>query len=433
MPPRQPWLLKLDELLRKLSLPLQAVATRHGSLLLWLDQGQPDSFVVSVTPRSSASQGWTTTDRFVVAYSGARDLDPRTQGWLSLIAGLLRRIEAKLPATFDRTDGVFAPYMLPEDRFLRLFPFCMVERSSIAGQEVVEVLIRATSLCNQRCPFCSAPDQDSPDHATLMDAIVDAASLFPGATLSLTGGEPTLRPDFAAELSGALAIENVRQVQVQTNAVAFASRLDPAAWEPSPRLMFFVSLHATDPDIYDRCTGTRGQLPVALEGMRRMIAAGHQVTLNCVVSSENLAHLPAYVQSLPGLLPIGDKVDLHFSSLICHERKPEASTFLVRYPELASTLERVASIAASLNVPVQSLLSSTHASLPACLLSEEYRLRSPHRPTLRQDETGFEDFDRPWVKALRCRDCVHADHCLGVPRAYGARFGLDELTPIREG
>jgi hypothetical protein len=86
-----------------------------------------------------------------------------------------------------------------------------------------------------------------------------------------------------------------------------------------------------------------------------------------------------------------------------------------------------------LNIPIQSLLSSTHASLPACLLTESHRRLSPHRPTLRDDETGYEDFDKPWVKSAQCRNCLHADHCLGVPRAYARRFGLDELSPIREG
>jgi MoaA/NifB/PqqE/SkfB family radical SAM enzyme len=196
--------------------------------------------------------------------------------------------------------------------------------------------------------------------------------------------------------------------------------------------MFFVSLHATDDSIYDKSTGTHGQLPLALAGIRRMIDAEHQVTLNCVVNCENIQHLTAYVQSLPSLLPRSENVDLHFSSLICHDRTPKAAAFLVRYSDLARALEQAASLATSLGIRIQSLLSSTHASLPACVLSRSYQTLAPHRPTVRKEETGYEDLHKPWIKACRCKDCSLADHCLGVPRAYAHRFGLDELTPIRE-
>jgi hypothetical protein len=431
MATRQPWLTRLDALLRRLGLPVRALATREHSLLLWLERAGSDDFVVTVHPRASGRPGFATTGKYVVAYQGS-DLDERSRVWLGTLAALLRKVEAHLPATFEVADGIFGDSVPPEDKFLRLFPFCAVERSWVAAEPVVEVLVRTTTRCNQQCPFCSAPEHDIPSPAAVCDAIALAAELFPKATLSLTGGEPTLRGSFPEELDAALSLSALQQVQVQTNAVSFAGKLDPARWPASPRLMFFVSLHATDPGIYDRCSGTAGQLPLALQGIRRLLQAGHPVTLNCVVQAANLAHLPSYLRSLPALLPLGEQLELHFSSLICHDRRPGASDFLVRYTELAAALQSAVPLAQALGLRVQSLLSSTHASLPACLLAPSARGHAPHTAVLRGDETGFEHHNRPWVKAADCSRCRWFDSCLGVPRAYARKFGLAELRPVLE-
>jgi sulfatase maturation enzyme AslB (radical SAM superfamily) len=220
---RPSWLHKFDEWLRRLGLPVQSVATRDGELHIWLDQGQPESFAIAIRPRASQAPGWATTEQFVVGYGGSHDLDATRERWLWLVVGLIRRIEGRLPTSFDVTEGLFEAGMPPEEQFLRLFPFCAVERSSVGSDAVVEVLVRATSKCNQNCPFCSAPDQVTPTHRALLDALARAAETFPGAMVSLTGGEPTLRAQFADELTSCLELGAIRLVQVQTNAVAFAS------------------------------------------------------------------------------------------------------------------------------------------------------------------------------------------------------------------
>ncbi len=433
LPLQQPWLRKLQETLVRLGLPLRAIATRDRSLLLWLRRDDAEPLLVRAAPVSLDAPCWKNTARFSISWSGAAALDASSSRSLLLFEALLRRVEMHLPATFDLTEGAFGDDVPPEERFLSLFPFAAVEHSTVGSAPVTEILLRTTRRCNQACPFCSAPDRTDCDPAVVRDAILSAGGLFPGATLTMTGGEPTLRPSFPAELALALDQPALHQIQIQTNAVAFARDLDPAAWQASPRLAFFVSLHAVDAAIYDACTGTRGQLDTALRGIRRLIAAEHAVTLNTVVSSLNLAHLPALTEALPALIDGSRRVDLHFSSLICHEGSPDAPRFLVRYTELAPALEHAAALAAERGVLVQSLRSSTHASVPPCVLHPSLRSRDPHRATASPEETGFEDPSRPWTKAASCRQCVESPWCLGVPAPYARRFGLSELTPIAEG
>ncbi len=425
-----PWLARLHEVLRRVRLPVGDIVLAQRRLEIDLLRSDAPRLRVQVTPHAVGCQGFDRTNRYVIGFDGAGDLDPAGRRALARLVEVLRRVEAALPPDLEGVGGVFATDTSAEERFGRLFPFCTVERSRAGDHEITELLVRMTRSCNQHCPFCSAPDHATPPPSTLAAMIRQAPQVFPGLMLSLTGGEPTLRPSFASELRLALQLEAIARVQVQTNAVTFARKLDPASFPPSPRLAFFVSLHALDPHVYDRCTGTTGQLPLALEGIGNLLRAGHDVTINCVISSANIDHLDEYVRVLARRYS-GPPLKLHFSTIICPETRPEAASFLVPYPVVAARLRTVVPLASDGGIVVEPLRSSTHASMPPCMLAPGDRERNPHRPRILPHETGFEDFSRGWVKSSRCRECVESEFCLGVPRAYAQRFGLADLSPLR--
>lgn len=425
------WLVRMERGLKNLGCPAEEIVVGDGRLRVAFAAGNGMPLAATVLPRRAAARGLAATSKFVVGYEGASELDDEGRRRMSVFVAVLRRLEEEMPADLAQPAAILPAGLSAEERFLRLFRFCTVERSRAGEDSCVEVLVRTTAHCNQACPFCSGPQHATPSHAALSACLQALADSFPGAVLTLTGGEPSLRPTFLDEVREALALAPISVVQLQTNAISFASRIDPRALAASPRLMFFVSLHALEPQVYDCCTGTSGQLATAKKGLARIIEAGHQVIVNCVVTSANLGRLSDYVRRLPEELPCGPRVELHFSTLICPEYRPQAADFLVRYSEAAPLLEEAASLGASLGLSVQPLRSSTHASIPACMLSAGRRDETPRRPAIREGETGYEDYTRPWVKASRCRDCVETATCLGVPRPYAERLGLDELMPLR--
>ncbi len=83
-----------------------------------------------------------------------------------------------------------------------------------------------------------------------------------------------------------------------------------------------------------------------------------------------------------------------------------------------------------LGISAHSPLSSTHASMPPCLVAGETRQRGRHFYRIASGETGYEDFSRPYVKAKTCSACSETERCLGVPRPYAETFGLAELEPL---
>lgn len=430
--PAPHWLSRLDEFLRSSGLPIDSVVV-HDEVVTVRALVEGQELRVELSPRERGGPCFARVGRHLLRYKAPKDLAPRLRPVLKAMIELLARFEPQVGAGTRGFHAMGGEFDDPSRELRTRFPFAFVERSGAGDGVETEILLRATQACNQRCPFCSAPPVSQATAESWAECLDFVCARFPGARLTLTGGEPTLRPAFLSELELALSRSEISAVQVQTNAVMLAREDRVARLPRDPRLTFFVSLHATDSEVYDRCTGTVGQLEDAIAGIRNLLRAGHQVTLNCVANRANLAHLEEYVDSIPALLAGAGTPRLHLSVLICPEGRPDAAQYLVRYSELGPALEAAAARAVRAGLPMEPLVSSTHASLPLCLVSEAQRAASRNRPELGDGETGYEDFGRSWVKADRCRSCVYTSSCLGLPAPYALRFGLDELSPVVAG
>ncbi len=430
VPPRHRWLVELYHGAKRAGLPLAAAVLADRVLRLTLPAAPGASaLALTVRPAASEAPGFARTARFVLGFEGPGDA-PAARAVLARLQALVAAADAQLPAELDGFAAIQRPTGHPEEWLRRLFVFLDIERSENASGPFVEALLRLTARCNQACPYCTAPQHADPAGEALGAAMTAVGRYLPGAMLTLSGGEPSLHPEFLDLVARALTTPGIALVQVQTNAVRFARAVEPAALAPDPRLGFFVSLHAVEPALYDRATGTTGQLPAALAGIRRILAAGHGVTLNTVVQAENVAHLGALIDALPTLFAALPRPIVHFSALICPERSPAAAQYLVPFATLVPALETARARALALGYVAEGLLDSTHAVVPACVLSPAARETARHRAALAPHETSHEGDTSRWVKAASCRTCREDPHCLGVPRPYAERFGLAELRPL---
>jgi pyruvate-formate lyase-activating enzyme len=430
------WLQELVAHLREHGVPVKSAAASGGVLTLTLGSASERGLRVDVKARTPGQGCFLETKRLAISYRGAGRLAPDHGALLSRLGDVLRGVEADLPAVLDAPVGVDAPGA----DGVAGFPYSTVEWSRGAVDDTVwcELLVRLTSRCNQECPFCSAPPPHAePSRAAVVTWLDEVLPRLPPRPLvTLTGGEPTIWTELR-ELVVELLTRDCT-VRVQTNAVTFADPHVLDAWPVTDRLSFFVSFHAATPALYDLCTGSSGQLERAVAGIRNLAARGFPLVLNLVATRHNVGHILDWVRAIPTIVPPPAKPRIHFSIAMCPDHRPTAPDCLVRYTDLSPRLQEAAQLAASLGVECESLLSSSHASIPACLVDDSFRVRGGFGqgrggsvPVQRGHEAGIEDTRKPWVKARRCEQCSQSPYCLGLPRAYVLKFGLDELKPIR--
>jgi pyruvate-formate lyase-activating enzyme len=164
--------------------------------------------------------------------------------------------------------------------------------------------VRLSYRCNNRCAFClDAAVVSVVDHVPADAARREIdAGLAAGATrLVLSGGEPTLHPDFL-DLVRYGRQRGYRHVQAISNGRMFAyARFLAAALEAGLGEVTF-SLPSHRPEVFEALTGVPGSHAQALAGLRSALASGRLiVSVDVVLTRLNTPDLPATVAAFADL------------------------------------------------------------------------------------------------------------------------------------
>lgn len=313
----------------------------------------------------------------------------------------------------------------------RLFKKRIPEQTPVTAKSVA--LFRFGEQCNYRCPMCSNTGQaDLFFHST--DELLRRAAFLHAVgfrRVVVTGGEATIHPGFWT-IVGQLAGYGMHW-DTNTHGGSFAK---PGFARRAVELGLqraIVSLHSLDAPTSAAIFGTREDAHHATVcGVDRLLEAGVDVLLNCVLNRLNLAQLEAYL--LAGSERFDRKVAFKFvfpSTLGKGGRWPEIA---LRYSEVRETVRRLRSLAA------QQRLRITFESFPNCILGDP---AAANYGRSRFGETHYlDDASGDRVYAMRhieaelaafgevCRQCPVLRRCPGISQAYAKRYGVDELTPF---
>lgn len=304
-----------------------------------------------------------------------------------------------------------------------------------AGRDGLERILRITSACNHRCPFCFIPvNAGGADRAELereLDAL--AAALGPRGTLVLSGGEPTADPRLIELLISARG-RGLRRFVLQTNGASLAR---PGLLESLLALGvegFDVSFHAHTPALHARVTGSRTTFPRVVEGLGRLLASGRARVTACVlVLSENYRVLPELVGFLGRLsrtrLKTGAApLEVAFSFLN-GAGMDAAPGLAVDLKKAAPYLRRALARCRAEGLVAQRFTGET--AMPPCLVADPAAYAGDVEFT--QERVRYaEDFSGETgsvgrAKRPSCRRCAYDARCMGVPAEYARMFGLGAL------
>lgn len=277
-------------------------------------------------------------------------------------------------------------------------------------------LIHLFRKCNQRCVFCSYPEEAGADEAVSLKGWLKEIAAMPPGLVQISGGEPLLAP--AAELCALLAaIKKLgRPAELQTNALAAAGmraeNLNKIVKAVNAAGGYFnVNFPASTAALDLKITQVRGAYKKRLEGVTRLIKAGARVRLTHVISSLNYRELPEFaafaVKKLKG-------VSWTQFSYIKGIGRAEGPLFLPRYAEVRPYLEK------ALFVCEKNGLHCEVDHIPPCFLGGFYRL-NVDMVKMKDGVKGPHLEEKAHVQA--CRGCRFHELCPGPRKDYIAVHG----------
>jgi MoaA/NifB/PqqE/SkfB family radical SAM enzyme len=239
------------------------------------------------------------------------------------------------------------------------------------------------------------------------------------SALNLTGGEPTLHPDFVKLLAYFRKRNRGRGLALLSNGRRFSDPVFAAAALKAAGAPFSVavSVHGPGPSAHDAVTGVSGSFRATLAGLRNIFAlrsAGQQVELRLILHRRSVKGLRGTLALLLkefGRLGGWRAVAMHY----------ELEGRALRDRSLGLDLtESAAAVNASSGL-IKRFGEFRLYHFPLCLLKEELRPLA---------WVSLPPEDRCYPAA--CRGCSGRRRCVGVMPAYARRFGAAWVAPLKK-
>ena len=167
-------------------------------------------------------------------------------------------------------------------------------------QHTCVAVLEITSSCNLKCPLCYAASGPGGLHMPLMDCrqAIDHLVAYEGRPeiLQLSGGEPTVHPDFEAIFEYACS-QPIDIVMINTNGIRLAKdpRLRDLLSRYRQRSEVYLQFDGFDDNIYHHLRG-EALLETKLRAIELLAESGVNVTLVCTVDQHNLDQLGRVVE-----------------------------------------------------------------------------------------------------------------------------------------
>ena len=293
--------------------------------------------------------------------------------------------------------------------------------------------------CNDACLHCVVDDfRETLRHSTLpqdktLDIIKDEMrdARTRGEHLTVTGGEPTIRPDFVEIIRYARELDY--DVLVQTNGRRLSNPELVRQLKEFDRVVYCIALHGPTAQIHDAITQRPGSFAQTVQGFRNLYDNGLPYTNKVVLSKLNYRHLPELCAFM---------LELHAN--IVNIAYPHAQgrarqlweSVVPTYTEVAPYVHR------ALDFLLENKVRVSTEAMPYCLMEgyeslvaeayqspEEYSEINQYGST-----TGIQNWSKVRLaiksKFPQCQACRFDAVCEGPWNEYAQMFGSNEFTPI---
>lgn len=286
--------------------------------------------------------------------------------------------------------------------------------------------------CNNLCKFCVQGDKRNLLPAKDIEEIKkDLKEAFRKnkTEVVLTGGEPTLHPNFLEiiKLTKSIGFKNI---QIQTNGRMFAypdfciKTIEAGATEFSP------AVHGPNAKIHDFLTSIPGSFNQTTQGIKNLKNLRQGVITNTVITARNYRHLPEIAKLLVSL-----NVDqFQFAFIHISGRAAENKNWIV--PKKSQIMPYVKK---GLDIGIKAGKKVMTEAIPYCFMQgyEDYIAEKiiPEGSVFDID-FSIEDYgdyrrNEGKVKGPQCPECKYYKICEGPWKEYPELFGWGEFKPVK--
>ncbi|HEY8375619.1 MAG TPA: radical SAM protein, partial [Nannocystis sp.] len=220
-----------------------------------------------------------------------------------------------------------------------------------------KALIKVGYACNEHCTFCHTLDVRPIDGAAdEVERKIDRAAALGHAMIVLSGGEPTIRPELLRWAARVAALGLDFGLVTNGRALAYRELTDKLI---ACRLRYvYLSLHGGSAPVHNRLVRSDA-FDQAVAALRNLSGRGLDLTVNCVVTRQNLAHL----RGLVDLVAEFPDVALKFSMV--EPKGGAARNFALLVPRVADVAAAVVDAAAHAR---ERGMRVQHGGIPRCLV-----------------------------------------------------------------
>ncbi|HJL29184.1 MAG TPA: radical SAM protein, partial [Polyangiaceae bacterium LLY-WYZ-15_(1-7)] len=300
----------------------------------------------------------------------------------------------------------------------------------------MKALIKVGYGCNDHCSFCHTLHVRHVDgSAAEVHAKIRRAKELGHTMVVLSGGEPTIRPELfewaahVAELGMDFGLVTNGRLLAYEDAVErlLASRLR----------YVYLSLHGGTAKVHDLMVRSRA-FEETYGALANLTGKGLDLSVNCVVTKHNAAHLRGLVDAV---LPYPDAL---VKLSMVEPKGGGDALFRNLMPRVSDIAEKVADAIRYGDAKVAEAGAAgprfVHGALPLCLmpgLEDRFDDLKTHRfrTMIEVGEPDFfpvDDLNKVQPEAS-CAGCALRGPCPGLYRGYHEVFGAEELPTDRRG
>ncbi len=300
--------------------------------------------------------------------------------------------------------------------------------------------------CNHRCLFCPCGKNKAVTLAApiseILSAIENGVSKQNVTHITISGGEPTLHPDFRTILE--FCVDRNMEIGILSNGENFYRTDNVERYFgglPAKAIHVTTAIHSDLEELHEKVTRVAGSFSRTVSGLKNVMSIGIPVTVKQVISRWNYQRLPNFVDFV--FREYGQGISLTFCGMDFCGMQPEqihevASSFF----DIGSCLEMALDLVISLREKYRAFPFVTVADLPLCCADPYYWgfFTKSSRCALAQYSAPNSDENKvfsnynvvndcdTFFKA--CGDCSVSELCPGAWRTAYEYFGEEAVRPI---